>query len=157
MKTGRSGYVLAIAWLILLVVPSYVAAQEPPDLLVSDPQFTHDVNARLAVKGYYEGMSPGPMTTVTDSPVQRVSALFKNRGTKVIKAVVWEYVSFEDAEQTKVYHVYSIRSKRTIPPGETVRLGKEGYHLDITAYSKARVTRIEYKDGTTWLSTRAKM
>jgi hypothetical protein len=156
MKTGRSGYVLTIAWLILLVVPSYVAAQEPPDLLVSDPQFTYDVNARLAIKGYYEGMSPGPATTVTDSPVQRVSALFRNRGAKVIKSVVWEYVAFKDAEQTKVQHVYRVRSKRTIPPGEAVRLWKEGYHLDITPYSKARVTRIEYEDGTTWLSTRAK-
>jgi hypothetical protein len=156
MKTGRSGYVLTIAWLILLVVPSYVAAQEPPDLVVSDPQFTYDVNAKLDLKGGYKGKSPGPMTTVTDSPVQRVSALFRNQGAKVIKSVVWEYVVFEDAEQTKVLHVYSIRSKRTIPAGEAVRLGKEGYHLEDTKYRKARVTRIEYKDGTTWLSTRAK-
>ena len=156
MKTGRSGYVFAVAWLVLLVVPSYVAAQEPPDLVVSDPHFTYDVNAKLAVRGYYEGMSPSPMTTVTDSPVQRVSALFENRGAKVIKSVVWEYVLFEDAEQTKVQQVYRVRSKRTIAPGEAVRLWKEGYHLENTLYKKARVTRIEYEDGTTWLSTRAK-
>lgn len=156
MKTGRSGYVLAVAWLVLLVAPSHVSAQEPPDLVVSDPQFTHDVNAKLDLKGGYAGMSPGPMTTVTDSPVQRVSALFENRGAKVIKSVVWEYVLFEDAGQTKVQHVYSVRSKRTIAPGEALRLWKEGYHLDNTPYRKARVTRIEYEDGTTWLSTRAK-
>lgn len=156
MKPERSRYVLAIACLILLVVPASVAAQEPPDLLVSDPQFTHDVNAKLDLKGGYTGKSPGPMTTVTDSPVQRVSALFENRGAKVIKSVVWEYVLFEDAGQTKVQHVYNVRSKRTISPGETVRLWKEGYHLDNTPYRKARVTRIEYEDGTTWLSTRAK-
>jgi hypothetical protein len=156
MKTGRSGYVLAVAWLILLAVPSYVAAQEPPDLLVSDPQFTNDVNAGLAIKGGYPGKSPGPATTSTDSYVSRVSALFRNRGAKVIKSVAWEYVLFEDAGQTKVQQVYRVHSKRTISPGETVRLWKEGYHLDDTPYRKARVTRIEYKDGTTWLSTRAK-
>ena len=156
MKTERSGYVLAIACLVLLVVPASVAAQESPDLLVSDPQFTYDVNARLDLKGGYKGKSPGPMTTLTDSPVQRVSALFENRGAKAIKSVVWEYVLFEDAGQTKVQQVYRVRSKRTIAPGEAVRLWKEGYHLDDAPYRKARVTRIEYEDGTTWLSTRAK-
>ncbi|MBV9923951.1 MAG: hypothetical protein JOZ96_02850 [Acidobacteria bacterium] len=151
MKTG-SGYVLAAASLILLVVSSS-AAQDPPDLVVSDPQFTYDVNARLGVEGSPTGRSPAPATTTTDSPVQRVSALFRNRGAKAIRAVAWEYVTFEDAGQTKTQHVYSVRSKTAIRPGESVRLSKEGYHLDNSPYSRARVTRIEYEDGTTWLST----
>lgn len=157
MKTG-SGCLLAIASLILLVVPSSVAAQGSPDLSVSDPQFTYDVNAGLGVKSSPAGKSPGPATTATDSPVQRVSALFRNRGAKAITAVTWEYVTYDDAGQTKVRHIYSVRSKTALSPGESVRLWKEGYRLDGLPYRKARVTRIEYEDGTTWPSTpRAKM
>ena len=157
MKTG-SGFLLAVASLLLLAAPSSAAAQGPPDLSVSDPQFTYDVNAKLGVESRHEGKSPAPATTATDSPVQRVSALFRNRGAKAVRSVTWEYVTFEDAGQTKVRHVYSVRSKTAIPPGESVRLWKEGYRLDGSPYKKARVTRIEYEDGTTWLSTpRAKM
>ena len=157
MKAG-SGYMLAVASLILLVVPSSAAAQDPPGLGVSDPQFTYDVNAKLRFKGSHEGKSPAPATTATGSPVQRVSALFRNLSAKAIRSVAWEYVAFEDAGQTKARHVYSIRSKTAIPPGESVRLWKEGYSLDGSPYRTARVTRIEYEDGTTWLSTpRAKM
>lgn len=152
MKTGN-GYVLAVASLLLLVVPSSAAAQGPPDLGVSDPQFTYDVNAKLGVEANYAGKSPAPATTATDSPVQRVSALFRNGGAKAIRSVAWEYVTFEDAAQTKVRHVYGVSSKTAIPPGESVRLWKEGYRLDNSPYRSARVTRIEYEDGTTWLST----
>lgn len=152
MKTG-SGYLLAVASFLLLVVPASASAQDPPGLGVSDPQFTYDVNAKLRFKGSHEGKAPAPATTATSSPVQRVSALFRNLSAKSIRSVEWEYVTFEDAGQTKVGHVYSIRSKTAILPGESARLWKEGYSLDNSQYRKARVTRVEYEDGTTWLST----
>lgn len=151
MTKTLSGYVLAS--LLLLVVPASAAAQDPADLRVSDPQFTYDANAGLGVAGGYAGKSPAPATTATDSPVQRVSALFRNRGAKAVRALAWEYVTFEDEGQTKVRHVYSVRSKASILPGESVRLWKEGYRLDDSPYRKARVTRIEYEDGTTWQSS----
>jgi hypothetical protein len=156
MKTGNR-YKLTAASLILLIVPFTAMAQAPPALEVSDPQFAYDVSAKLEVRGGYTGKNPAPATTVTDSPVQRVSALFRNRGAKAIRSVAWEYVVFEDAEQTKVRHVYRILSKRMLHPGGSARLWKEGYHLDDSPYREARVTRIEYADGTTWRSTQTKM
>ena len=147
---------LIVASMVLLITLFSVRAQDPPVLEVSDPQFTYDVNASLNSRGAYSGKSPIPATTVAASPVQEVSALFRNKGTKIIKSIAWEYVVFDDAKETKVRHVYRIRSDKTLLPGESVRLGKEGYHLHYSQYRKARVTRIEYKDGTIWQGAQTK-
>jgi hypothetical protein len=152
MKKG-SGLLPAVAALLLLAAPSSAAAQGAPDLSVSDPQFAYDVNAGLGVRSAHAGKSPGPATTTTDSPVQRVSALFRNRGAKAVKSLTWEYVTYEDAALSKVRRVYTVRSRTAISPGESQRLWKEGYHLDGSPYRTARVTRIDYADGTTWQST----
>ncbi len=155
--TKRGNVVLLmVAAAVLLAVPYTAAAQDAPGLGVSDAQFTYDVNANVGVEGAYTGKSPAPVTTAADSPVQRVSALFSNQGAKAIRSVTWEYVAFEDAGLTKVRRVYSVRSKKSIRPGESVRLWKDGYRLDNSPYRKARVTRVEFEDGTTWQSTRAK-
>ncbi len=148
--------VLIVALMVLLITPFSVRAQDPPDLEVSDPQFTYDVNTRLNSRGAYSGKNPVPATTVATSPVQEVSALFRNKGTKIIKSVAWEYVVFDDPKETKVQHVYRIRSDETLLPGESVRLGKEGYHLHYSQYRKARVTRIEYADGKIWQGAQTK-
>ena len=152
----QTGLTLSVASMVLLITLLSVRAQDPPVLEVSDPQFTYDVNASLNSRGAYSGKSPIPATTVAASPVQEVSALFRNKGTKIIKSIAWEYVVFDDAKETKVRHVYRIRSDKTLLPGESVRLGKEGYHLHYSQYRKARVTRIEYKDGTIWQGAQTK-
>jgi hypothetical protein len=84
-----------------------------------------------------------------------VSALFRNTGSKSIKSVSWEYIVFKDADEQEILEVYRARSRREILPGESVRLEREGYHLKNSPYVKARVSRIDYADGTVWQGARA--
>ena len=153
----QNGLTLIVVSMVLLITLFSVRAQDPPVLEVSDPQFTYDVNASVNSRGAYSGKSPIPATTVAAFPVQEVSALFRNKGTKIIKSVEWEYVVFNDAKETEVKHVYRIRSNKTLLPGESVRLGKQGYRLKFSQYKgKARVIRIKYGDGTIWQGTQTK-
>ncbi|MCA1564156.1 MAG: hypothetical protein LC803_00590 [Acidobacteria bacterium] len=145
------------ALFLLFITPVSIAAQQSaPGLEASDPRFRYDVNAGVDPVSSFSGKRPYPMTTVTSSPVQEVSALFLNTGSKPIKSVSWEYVVFKDAEQKKILRVHSIRSNRTIFPDESVRLKMEGYHLQNSPYEKARVTRIKYADGTVWQGAKTK-
>ncbi|HEX8457506.1 MAG TPA: hypothetical protein VF656_09430 [Pyrinomonadaceae bacterium] len=145
------------ACLFLFIVPLAIAAQTPSDLEVSDARFIYDVNASVGPSGGYSNSGGGlPATTVTDSPVQQVSALFRNTGTRAIKSVAWEYVVYKDASEQEILKVYSVRSNRTILPGASVRLAKEGYHLKHSPHETARVTRIEYADGTVWQGAKTK-
>jgi hypothetical protein len=151
----RHKFLNALAFLFIAPV-SIAAQQNAPGLEASDPRFRYDVNAGVDLAVSFSGKQPSPMTTVTSSPVQEVSALFLNTGSKPIKSVAWEYVVFKDAERTKILRVHSIRSDRTILPGESVRLKMEGYHLQTSPYEKARVTRIKYADGTIWQGAKTK-
>ncbi len=153
-KVNRNTFI--VASILPLITFFSVRAQDPPVLEVSDPRFTYDVNASHNTRGAYPGKTPASVTTVTASPVQEVSALFRNKGTKIIKSVAWEYVVFDDAKETKVRRVYRIRSDKTLLPGESVRLGKQGYRLHDSQFRKARVTRIEFKDGTIWEGAQTK-
>lgn len=155
MKMGIRN-MLIVPSLILLIAPFSVLGQTPPDLEVSDPQFTYDVNATFNSRIASSGRQGMPATTVTDSPVQQVSALFRNVGTKIVKSIEWEYIVFSDAKDAEVRHVHRIRNDKTLLPGETMRLEKTGYRLHHSQYKKARVTRIKYADGTIWQSTRTK-
>ena len=140
----------ALAGLLLLLSAISVMAQSPADVEVSDPQFVYDANARLDTHGRYEDRRAVPLTTVTDSPVQQVSALFRNVGAKPIKSINWEYAVYRDASETDVLRLYSVRSKVSLLPGQALRLARTGYHLKHSQYEKARVTRIEYADGSVW-------
>jgi hypothetical protein len=140
-----------IALVFLFIAPVSIAAQQSaPGLEASDPRFRYNVNAGVDPAISFSGKQPSPMTTVTSSPVQEVSALFLNTGSKPIKSVSWEYVVFKDAERRQILRVHSIHSNRVILPGESVRLKMEGYHLQNSPYEQARVTRIKYADGTMW-------
>ena len=143
-------------WVFLFVVPVAAAGQTLPDVSVSDARFTYDVNQGVDPVDSSTGKRASPSTTVTNSPVQRVSALFRNGGSKLIKSVSWEYIVFKDADEQEILEVYRVRSRRTIPPGEAVRLEKEGYHLKNSPYVKARVSRIDYADGTAWQGAQTK-
>ena len=86
--------------------------------------------------------TPAPKTIIFTATV-----LVKNIGTKPVTAVHWEYLLFEkDAtEPIKRYHV---QTKKLIPPGEQAQLTKE-----VTPKGQeqqAKITRIEYADGTFW-------
>ena len=150
-KQTGSIFVATLIFLCATSIP--IVAQNPPDLEVSDPQFIYDVNTRFS-RSAFDGKDGFPSTIVTDSPVQRVSALFRNRGSKPIKSVSWEYITFKDAEEKEVWRVSSVRSNTRILPGESVRLGKEGYHLPDSQYKRIRVTHIESADGTIWQGTK---
>lgn len=148
---------LFAACVCLFALPATLAAQQtPPDLEVSDARFTYDVNAAFETSDAFSGKRASPATTVTNSPVQSVSALFRHAGAKPIRSVSWEFVVFRDAGEREILKVHSIRSDRTILPGESVRLRKEGYHLKGSPYRAARVTRIEYADGTVWQGAKTK-
>ncbi len=149
---------LFAACVCLFVLPATLAAQQqtPPDLEVSDARFTYDVNARFHPSSVSSRKNAAAATTVTDSPVQSVSALFRNAGAKPIKSISWEFIVFKDGEMDEIVKVHSIRSNRTILPSESVRLQKEGYHLKRSPYQTARVTRIEYADGTVWQGAKTK-
>lgn len=147
---------LVAACVFLFIVSVSTGAQTPPELEVSDARFTYNVNASLDPSNVLSGKRASAATTVTDSPVQRVSALFRNAGSKPIKSVSWEYIVFKDSDEREILEVYSVQSNRTILPGESARLSKEGYHLRNSSHQKARVTRIKYADGTVWQGTKTK-
>jgi len=147
---------LIAAWVFLAIATVSINAQSAPAVDVSDAQFTYDVNAALDSSNGFPGRRASPATTVTASPVQRVSALFRNAGRQPIKSVSWEYIIFKDADEREILEVYSVRSDVTVLPGEAVRLKKEGYHLRNSAHEKARVTGIKYADGTVWRGARTR-
>jgi hypothetical protein len=75
------------------------------------------------------------------------SVLVKNIGTKSVTAVNWEYLLFEKGGTEPIKH-YRVQTKKLIAPGEQAELTKE-----VTPKGQeqqARITRIEYGDGTFW-------
>jgi hypothetical protein len=75
------------------------------------------------------------------------SVLVKNIGTKPVTAVNWEYLLFEK-DATEPIKRYKVQTKKLIGPGEEAQLIKE-----VTPKGQeqqARITRIEYADGTFW-------
>jgi len=137
-------------------MPLSIVAQNAPGLEISDLQFTYDVNRRFNQRGSIWDQIDHDSPTVTEYPVQELSALFRNIGTKAIKSVWWECLSFRDASEMEVARVYSVNSKTTLLPGETIRLRKSGYNLQTSPYKKVRITRVEYLDGTIWHATKMK-
>ena len=142
----RTGCVLVfVAWVSLLAAPVPAVAQNPPDIEVSDLQWTHDVNRDHRLKGYY-ARSPAPSPDF----VQQVSATFRNVGTKPVKSVTWEYVVYEDTDPARVVRVYKFHTKALLRPGESERLSKQGLGIQHRRHVEARVVRVEYGDGTVW-------
>jgi hypothetical protein len=137
--------VLVLAsWAVLLVVPA-AAAQGAPDVEVSGLSWTRDVNRGLRLKAYH-AHSPAPSPDF----VQEVSAVFRNVGAKDVKSVTWEYVVYEDSDAARGARVYKFRSKAPLRPGASARLSKQGLDIWHGRRVEARVTRVEYADGTVW-------
>jgi hypothetical protein len=88
------------------------------------------------------GSMPAPNAIIFTATV-----LVKNIGTKPVTAVNWEYLLFEK-DATEPIKRYRVQTKKLIPPGEQAQLTKE-----VTPKGQeqqARITRIEYADGTVW-------
>jgi len=75
------------------------------------------------------------------------SIVVKNIGPKTVTVVQWEYLMFETGGKEPVKR-YSVQSKRVIPSGEQAELTKEVKPKG--QEHEARITRIEYADGTFW-------
>lgn len=146
MKLRTGSVLVFVAWVSLLAAPVPAVAQNPPDIEVSDLQWTHDVNRDRRLKGYY-ARSPAPSPDF----VQQVSVTFRNVGTKPVKYVAWEYVVYKDSDPAKVVRVYKFRSKLMLRPGESARRSKQGLSIQYRRHVEARVARVEYADGTVWL------
>lgn len=88
------------------------------------------------------GSTPAPNVIIFTATV-----LVKNIGTKPVTAVNWEYLLFEK-DATEPIKRYRVQTKKLIAPGEQAQLTKE-----VTPKGQeqqARITRIEYADGTFW-------
>jgi hypothetical protein len=145
MKVRIGCMLVFVAWVSLLVASVPAAAQNSPDVEVSDLQWTHDVNRERRLKGYYS-RSPDPSPDF----VQKVSATFRNVGTKPVKSLTWEYIVYEDSDPTKVVRIYKFRSKTLLRPGESANLSKVGIGIQYRRHVEARVIKVEYADGTVW-------
>jgi hypothetical protein len=89
----------------------------------------------------------GANTPAPNAVVFMASVLVKNIGTKPVTAVQWEYLLFEK-DATEPIKRYKVQTKKLIGPGEQAQLTKE-----VTPKGQeqqARITRIEYADGTSW-------
>lgn len=149
---------LGAACLFLFMAPLTMTAQSPVDLEVSDIQFTADFERSGST--YSSDASVGPSQRITPSWNKnhsgQISAIFRNKGTKAIKSVKWEYLLYRDTQGTDLARLYRFQSNKRILPGESKRLKKGGYDLKHSAYKKIRVTRIDYADGTVWRGTPTK-
>jgi hypothetical protein len=132
-------------WVSLFAAPAPAAAQNAPDVEVSDLQWTYDVNRDGRLKGYYQR----PPVASPD-PVQRVAATFRNNGAKPVKAVTWEYVAYSDSDPSRVVRVYKFDGKARLRPGESARLSEQGLNIQHRRRVEARVVGVEYEDGTVW-------
>ena len=148
MKRRIRFMLVSVAWAIIAAsVPA--VAQNSSDVEVSAPQWTYDVNQKLQLKGDYKRL-PAPSL----SPIQAVSATFRNVGGKPVKSLTWEYVVYEDSDPTKVVRIYKFRNKTLLRPGESERLSKEGLNIQHRRNVEARVIKVEYVDGTVWRRAR---
>ena len=114
-------------------------------------------NAEVAPKNTSQIDSSGKPKSTRNDPAASVpsgasvvyvaSIVVKNIGSKIVTTVEWEYMLFEK-DATEPIKRYRVRSKKTVPPGEQAELTKE-----VTPKGQeqqARLTRIEYADGTFW-------
>jgi hypothetical protein len=150
MKERIGSLLVFVSCVSLLVLSVPAVAQNAPDVEVSDLQWTHDVNRGHRLKGYYP-RSPAPSPDF----VQKVSATFRNVGTKPVKSLTWEYIVYEDSDPSKVVRTYKFRSKTRLRPGESERLSKVGLGIQYRRQVEARVIKVEYADGTVWQVTKS--
>ena len=114
-------------------------------------------NAEVAPKNTTQIDSSGKPKSARNDPAASVpsgasvvyvaSIVVKNIGSKTVTTVDWEYLLFEK-DATEPIKRYRVRTKKTVPPGEQAELTKE-----VTPKGQeqqARLTRIEYADGTFW-------
>src|SRR2546423_12914249 len=97
------------------------------------------------------GPTAGGPETVERVGVQRESyVLVKNSGSRVIRAIFWDYVFFTDEAMAHELKRHKFRTKKRIAPGETKFLSEfVNGHAD-SQYQRVFINRVEFSDGSVW-------
>ncbi|HEX8457432.1 MAG TPA: hypothetical protein VF656_09060 [Pyrinomonadaceae bacterium] len=97
------------------------------------------------------------VSNLSDTPARfELAAVFRNTGERAITSVSWEFLFFEDEQQTKLMLRHKYRDGKRILPGEQVRLEHVALKGAATPHKAVRITRVAYADGTVWQAARAK-
>jgi len=90
----------------------------------------------------------------------------QNTGSRRIKSIYWEFFLTVGADSYQAPRGYQIRSKKTIRPGQTVKLTgwiKDTYLKELRErpnkgllQGRAEIKRIDYADGRIWLPLKVK-
>lgn len=76
--------------------------------------------------------------------------LVKNSGSKIIKAIGWDYVFFTDSTGEHELKRHTFRSKKKIAPGEAKFLSEYVDKRAASRYQKVFINRVEFADGSIW-------
>lgn len=165
MTTIRlSGFTCLVVFLLL--APT-VCAQGPADVQLSNPRFKQqqvvNFNPRFSVTrsgsdddDFLPGQMKTPPANMRDRGIYTAQWLSKaqatahNSGSKIIKAIVWDYVFFADAGMSQELSRYQINTSKKLRPGETRVLKGVVWSPSRSLYQQAHLRRIEYADGTVW-------
>jgi len=154
---------LGLTLLAALAIATAAQTQTEMDAAVTSFDWKYAGYVRAETVKQFE-----PLANKSTSPTYKVGratvyvfkytakASLKNTGAKSIKAVSWDYVFTDKANQKEVKR-FKIQSKQQIPPGETVTLLKD-IGLDPEEDTRqlgqskqaVEITRIEYTDGSVW-------
>jgi hypothetical protein len=145
---------------LLLPLPAQgAAADQVPNLVVSSFYW-----GRID-KTFVDPSTPGGVSSVRPRRRRRgmppplvllrreTYALVRNKGTRTVKAVTWNYIFYNDEKHEQEAQRFQFRTKETIPPGEMKFLTESVSDDAPTAFGEVVIERVEYEDGTTWQRT----
>ena len=140
----------------LVVIKSKLGSIVRVDITRSDPPPTDNQYSRIDVN------PPPPMYEW----LGRAELEVQNTGGKSIKRIYWEFFLMVGENSYQAPRGYQIRSKKTIRPGQTVKV--TGWIKDIALkelreqlkkgllQGRAEIKRIDYADGGIWLPLKVK-
>ena len=76
--------------------------------------------------------------------------LVKNISTKIIKAIDWNYVFFNDANLEHELKRYKYHSKKKISPGEMKFVSEYVDRRAVSEFQAVVINKIEFSDGSVW-------
>jgi hypothetical protein len=92
----------------------------------------------------------GPQTVEHVGGQRESYVLVKNSGSRVIRAIYWDYVFFTDEAMAHELKRHKFHTKKRIAPGETKFLSEfVNGHAD-SQYQKVFINRVEFSDGSVW-------
>lgn len=93
----------------------------------------------------------GEMERIENVEVRRENYLLvKNVSAKVIKAIDWNYVFFNDATLERELKRYRYHSKKKIAPGEIKFVSEYVDRRAVSEFQAVVINKIEFNDGSVW-------